>query len=461
MWCSPPQEDIAAQLGMREGHLSLVASCRRENIVLSRRPKSLESLIDVVSGHGPALVYTQTRKEVDELADELALRGPASDEAAVLRYHAGMSTSARTKAQERFLSSDAIDTVMVATNAFGMGIDKRDIRTIVHYGPPGTIENYYQELGRGGRDGKPTKAVLLISEKPAGDLYLHRFFVDTEHPTPDDVYRIWKAVLSLGTEEVARRPTSLIELPDVPNDLLVSCSVVELQAAAMRVPHQGGSAMLPRRKVQAVSKCVRVLAEWGYLERVESRTTISFFHAGGGDGGGDGELQLPPSVRAKTMQAKAWLALAAQAGLTGAARAAAASSDAPADDTDGTATPAEVLRREVHSETFDGWGRSAGLEPTQFANAVRALGDKGLIRVQRSPAVQIRVPGDARTEDGQQLPDPKDERVGTLLDRRKHREDKIKAMEKYMAFRAGELGEDEDLWRFIMRYFGEAPAAGA
>jgi ATP-dependent DNA helicase RecQ len=201
---APPlvRDDIALQLGMGASHLRLVASCRRDNIVLSRGTKSLSSLARLLSPAkgqadapcvGPALVYTQTRREVDEIAE--ALRGRSH----VLRYHAGMTPKQRAAAQDAFLSSDAEDTVMVATNAFGMGIDKPNIRTVVHYGPSATVESYYQELGRAGRDGGRTRAVLLLSDKSGADLSVHRFLMNMEHPTLEDVTRVWKGVLSLGT----------------------------------------------------------------------------------------------------------------------------------------------------------------------------------------------------------------------------------------------------------------------
>jgi len=156
-----------------------VAACRRPNIELSRGRKTLGALANVLSLPGalPALVYAQTRKDVDLIAEQLTnvLGGGAA-----LRYHAGMTPSEREEAQSAFLSMQENDgeeggagagggasAVMVATNAFGMGIDKADIRSVVHYGPPGSLEALYQELGRGGRDGLASKASLLLSDQGA------------------------------------------------------------------------------------------------------------------------------------------------------------------------------------------------------------------------------------------------------------------------------------------------------
>jgi ATP-dependent DNA helicase RecQ len=91
----------------------------------------------------------------------------------VLRYHAGMDPAARTANLERFMQTTGV--IAVATNAFGMGINKPDIRLVVHYNIPGTLEAYYQEAGRGGRDGRPARCVILFSYQ---DRFIQEFFID-------------------------------------------------------------------------------------------------------------------------------------------------------------------------------------------------------------------------------------------------------------------------------------------
>jgi len=111
----------------------------------------------------PAIVYCGTRRDTDEVAE--ALRGGGRR---ALAYHAGMEAEERTRTQQRFMEGEA--EVIVATNAFGMGVDKADVRSVWHMAIPTSLEAYYQEAGRGGRDGLPAKAVLLAMKADLGRL---------------------------------------------------------------------------------------------------------------------------------------------------------------------------------------------------------------------------------------------------------------------------------------------------
>jgi ATP-dependent DNA helicase RecQ len=161
------QDDICAQLALREPS-RLVGHVDRRNLVYRALPRanSTKQVVEIVrrhSGEG-GIVYSQTRKEVERLA--YALQQNGIDAAG---YHAGMDPRARSRVQADFVNERL--TVVVATIAFGMGIDRSNVRFVVHANAPKSIEHYQQEAGRAGRDGDPAECVLLFS---AGDLVTHR-----------------------------------------------------------------------------------------------------------------------------------------------------------------------------------------------------------------------------------------------------------------------------------------------
>ena len=144
---------------------------------------------------GAGIVYCSSRKRCEDVAE--FLRGELKRKSLV--YHAGMQLDERRKAQDAFMNGR--DLVVVATNAFGMGVDKSDIRFVVHYNMPGTVEAYYQEAGRAGRDGAESLCMLLYAP---GDRYIQEFFIESEYPK--------RAVVAAIYEFLAHQPEDPIEM---------------------------------------------------------------------------------------------------------------------------------------------------------------------------------------------------------------------------------------------------------
>jgi ATP-dependent DNA helicase RecQ len=135
-------------------------------------------------GKGAAIVYTATIRAVDEVAAQLVQTGFKTG-----RYHGRMAAKRRAATQDDFMANK-IQT-LVATNAFGLGIDKPDLRLVVHYNLPGTLDSFYQEFGRAGRDNQPARGILLY--RPA-DRKLQRFFLGGRFPTDGDLVNAYHAV---------------------------------------------------------------------------------------------------------------------------------------------------------------------------------------------------------------------------------------------------------------------------
>lgn len=165
--------------------------------------EKVERLLTVIrAAGGPGIVYSSTRKGCEDVAEELARELRIS----VGLYHAGLMPDERREVQERFMRGEL--PVIVATNAFGMGINKTDLRFVVHYNMPGTLEAYYQEAGRAGRDGMPAECLLLFSYQ---DRYIQDYFIENNYPSRETVARVWDFLRSQREDPIE---ITLLELKE-------------------------------------------------------------------------------------------------------------------------------------------------------------------------------------------------------------------------------------------------------
>ena len=188
------RDDILRHLRLQDP-LAMVFGFERPNLYFEvvhvrNKASKIEAITAIARrAEGCGIVYCATRKQVEETGQLLAGAGFR-----VGLYHAGLSDSDRTMVQEAFMS-DGVDC-LVATNAFGMGVDKKDLRFVVHYNMPGSLEAYYQEAGRAGRDQEPAHCALLYNY---ADIGIHEFFIESSHPDQTLIEATYRLLAGQGT----------------------------------------------------------------------------------------------------------------------------------------------------------------------------------------------------------------------------------------------------------------------
>ncbi len=241
------RQDIIKQLDLK--HVDLIVSgFSRPNLhfaaVLASGGQKVSKILDLFkdSDLGSGIIYVGTRSKAEEIVSYLNEHNIKAVE-----YHAGLDNDSRSWVQEQFMKNEA--QVVVATNAFGLGINKKDIRFVIHYDLPGTIEAYYQEAGRAGRDGKDSFCLLFYSPS---DRYLQEFFIQGDNPGEETIMNVYRVLLEMDEKKDYQQ-----------NSLLFTYSEI-IRSLETSVPEM------------AIGTCLKILEKENYISRPNERKANAY-----------------------------------------------------------------------------------------------------------------------------------------------------------------------------------------
>jgi ATP-dependent DNA helicase RecQ len=252
------RSDIAKQLALKNPE-SFIAGFDRHNLLLRVEPcksdneRTTRAFRIARSSNGSGIIYAATRKAVETVTTRLVRMGLS-----VAGYHAGLDETRRARIQDHFMAGDT--QVIVATNAFGMGVDKSDLRFVTHYNLPGSVEAYYQEVGRAGRDGLPSVCTLLFNYI---DTRIQEFFIEGSYPSRPLIEGLYFGLLNLKLETIHLSTQEISARFGIKNELAINSALVYLEKAGHVERGQGIRIIDP-----VPVKELRV--DWGDIARREA-----------------------------------------------------------------------------------------------------------------------------------------------------------------------------------------------
>ncbi|MFZ4593523.1 MAG: RecQ family ATP-dependent DNA helicase [Verrucomicrobiaceae bacterium] len=276
------RDDILKHLKLREPFVS-ISGFSRPNLSLNithtkKQDEKYARLRSIINDHKTGIIYCATRKRVEEvtaLLDEWNV--------SAIAYHGGMDEKGREQAQNKFISKDK--DVAIATNAFGMGIDRSDVRFVAHFDVPGSIEAYYQEAGRAGRDGEPGWCELFFN---FADTKTQDFFIDGSNPSYEQIRDVYQSLLNSAdtSYEVQSSIEDIADRAGLKNSMCVSSALSHLARAGFierfDIPGKRirGTRLLQPKKLARDLKIDRVaLEEKARRDRSKLKSMIEFCYA--------------------------------------------------------------------------------------------------------------------------------------------------------------------------------------